>query len=347
MANQDKQHEASARQRQTFADRGEVARSRDLVAAVVAVVAATALVGQAPTLARQLVRFLRFALGQLQARPETLWAGASGTFARSVLPLGATCAAAALGMGLLQARGLSALQRPKFDLSRLNPIPRLGQLFGLNAGLATLALTLGKVAVLATVCALTLQQIVPASAQAAPTGLYAAWGLGMGMVATLARRALGVLLLLGLADYGLAYWKMQRRMRMSHQELRDEQKEEAGDPRVRLRRRRLHRELAKQRSLQDVPRADVVLVNPTHFAVALSYDSAKMAAPRLLAKGADADAERIRALARRHGVPVVSQPPLTRLLYRNVRVGKNVPAELYQAVAVVLAHVYRLRRRPA
>ena len=104
-------------------------------------------------------------------------------------------------------------------------------------------------------------------------------------------------------------------------------------------------DMIKARSIKNVPKADVVLVNPTHFAVAISYREGKMAAPTVIAKGADAMAEKIRALARSHGVPIVSQPPLTRLLYAEVDVGHPIPAATFSAVAVILAHVYRLRRR--
>jgi len=126
--------------------------------------------------------------------------------------------------------------------------------------------------------------------------------------------------------------------------VRDELKEQMGDPQVRSRRRRKQRDLVQQRSIKNVAKADVVLVNPTHYAVALAYDSAKMAAPRVLAKGADRLAEKIRGKARHHGVPVVSNPPLTRKLYAAVDVGRDIPEDLYHAVAVVLAHVYRKRR---
>jgi flagellar biosynthetic protein FlhB len=155
------------------------------------------------------------------------------------------------------------------------------------------------------------------------------------------------MVLMGVVDYGWHWWKRERRMMMSTQELKDEHKEDSGDPSIKSKRRRRHMELLRKRSVKAVASADVVIVNPTHYAVALLYRTGKMSAPKVVAKGTDLMAAKIRAKARHHGVPVVSEPPLARMLYKRVSLGKEIPEDLYQAVAMVLSHVYKYRRKTA
>ncbi len=132
---------------------------------------------------------------------------------------------------------------------------------------------------------------------------------------------------------------------MSRQEIKDEHKEQEGDPHVRARRERTRRELAAMRMMSEVPNADAVVRNPTHYAVALRYERGKHTAPIVLAKGADLVALRIIAIAEEHGVPVLEDRPLARALFASVEIGAAVPPDLYRAVAEVLAYVYKLKRR--
>ena len=142
------------------------------------------------------------------------------------------------------------------------------------------------------------------------------------------------------ADYGYQFWRTQRDLMMTRDELKDEMKSTEGNPQVKAGRRRL-RLFSKRRMLADVPKADVVVTNPTHIAVALRYDRKTMQAPRIVAKGVRKNAAQIRELARAHGVPVVENKPLARLMYKYGKVGREIPAQLYAAVAEVLAYVYR------
>ena len=130
---------------------------------------------------------------------------------------------------------------------------------------------------------------------------------------------------------------------MSREEIREEYKESEGSPEVKGRIRQLQQQLARQRMMQDVPKADVIVTNPTHFAVALQYDEKRMRAPIVVAKGADLIAARIREIAGEHAVPIFEAPPLARVLYRNVDIGDEIPATLYVAVAQVLTYVFQLR----
>ena len=134
-------------------------------------------------------------------------------------------------------------------------------------------------------------------------------------------------------------------MRMSRQEIRDELKQSEGDPMVKGRLRQIRMERARRRMMSNVPKADVIITNPTHFAVALAYKPEEMAAPRLVAKGADQIAQRIREVAQEHEVPVVENPPLARALYAAVDLEEEIPAEHYRAVAEIISYVFRLQGR--
>jgi flagellar biosynthetic protein FlhB len=146
-------------------------------------------------------------------------------------------------------------------------------------------------------------------------------------------------------DVPFQIWEHEKKLRMTREEVRQENKETEGDPKVKAHIRSQQREMARRRMMAQIPKADVVVTNPTHYAVALRYQGAAMRAPQVVAKGAHLLAARIRALAEEHGVPVLEAPPLARALYRHAELGDEIPATLYTAVAEVLAYVYQLRRR--
>ncbi|GAB7201239.1 MULTISPECIES: flagellar biosynthesis protein FlhB [Dickeya] len=145
-------------------------------------------------------------------------------------------------------------------------------------------------------------------------------------------------------DVAWQIWSHIKRLRMSKQEIRDEYKEHEGDPHIKNRIRQQQRAMAQRRMMSDVPKADVIVTNPTHYAVALKYDEKKMSAPRVLAKGADRIAQRIRELGTENRIPILEAPPLARALYRHTEIGQQIPTGLYAAVAEVLSWVYQLKR---
>lgn len=176
------------------------------------------------------------------------------------------------------------------------------------------------------------------------------WAWSMEILTVIARIILGllirvgiVLLVIGIADAFYQKWKYIQDLKMTRQEVKQDRRDTEGSPEVKGRIRRLQIEMASRRMLQEVPKASVVLVNPTHVAVALRYDARQMEAPVLVAKGADHLAERIREIARAYGVPIVSRPELARTIYSTVKQGEAIPEDLYIAVAQVLAMIYRLR----
>ena len=154
---------------------------------------------------------------------------------------------------------------------------------------------------------------------------------------------LGVLLVFAVIDFGLQRWDYQKSARMTKQEAKQEHKEREGDPQIKARIRSVQREMARKRMMQAVKKADVIVTNPTHIAIAIVYDKTNMAAPKVVAKGADFLAQKIKQIAADAGVPMVENVPLARTLYKTVKVGQFVPRGLYQAVAEVLAYVYRLK----
>ena len=156
-------------------------------------------------------------------------------------------------------------------------------------------------------------------------------------------KAAVILVVLGVLDFYRQRRKIHKQLKMTKQEVRQEFKEQEGDPQIKGRRRQMQRELARRRMMSDVPSSTVVVTNPTHFAVALRYEPGEGAVPLVTAKGLDYLALRIRSVAEDHGVPIVENPPLAQALYRSVEVGQEIPAELYRTVAEILAYIYKLR----
>lgn len=165
------------------------------------------------------------------------------------------------------------------------------------------------------------------------------WSLIFGIII----RCSLLLFVIALFDYAYKKWKNNKDLMMSKQEVKDEYKQSEGDPKLKAKIREKQRTFAMQRMMQDVPKADVIVTNPTHFAVALQYDTKKSLAPLVVAKGQDLIAQNIKRVAGEHDVPIVENKPLARALYGSVEIGQMIPAELYEAVAEVLAYVYNLK----
>lgn len=231
---------------------------------------------------------------------------------------------------------------PKLD--RLSPVSGFKRIFG-PKGVVKLLMDLAKLVLVVAVVAVVVVRWVPALGGLPLMDLRAASILSLRATVELALWMLAVLLVIGFADLKYQKWQHKSDNKMSKQEVKEEQKSMDGDPDIRQRRARVAREIAMQRVQHDVPGADVVVTNPTHFSVAIKYDSQTMAAPKVVAKGADYVALKIREVARVHGVPVVERAPLARALYRGVEVGQTISPEHYEAVAEVLAYVYRLDGR--
>jgi flagellar biosynthetic protein FlhB len=154
------------------------------------------------------------------------------------------------------------------------------------------------------------------------------------------------MLALAAADYFYQRWDLEQEMRMTKQEVKEEIKSREGDPMIRARIKRIQRDIASRRMMEEIPKADVIVTNPTHIAVALKYAD-NMVAPQVIAKGADLIAEKIREIAREHGIPIVENKPLARTMFKTLKIGEAIPRELYTAVAEVLSYVFRLKKKKA
>jgi flagellar biosynthetic protein FlhB len=250
----------------------------------------------------------------------------------------AAVAAAALGVAVLQTGGINVHpQALGFKPERLNPAANVKNLFSLRA-----VARLGKSLIPAALLAVFAVQRMAHEAGMPPfsTGRIEALG---GDVYGLLLAAAWLLFGWAAVDYAVEWQSREQRLKMSKQDMRDEHKETEGSPQIKSRIRSLQRQMRRKRVKEDVARAAVVLTNPTHYAVALGFDFGTMEAPKVLAKGRNLLAEEIKAEARWAGVPVIENPPLARSLYRSVEIGQSIPVDLYQAVASILAWLYRQR----
>ncbi len=350
MASEDAERTESAtpKRRQEARERGEVARSMDLNSALLLFGACGTLGLAGAGTGQVLLGSLRDGL-QFGGRGELTLEAVRGLFlavswavGRAILPLALTVTAIGIGSNLAQVGFLVTPRALEMRWDRINPIHGLHNLVS-SRGAVEAAKALLKIGVLALVAYRTLAPEwarFPVLADVAISDLIG-WQLGLAL--KLALRVVGVYCLLGAADYGYQRWQYEKRLRMSRAEIQEEGKQQEGNPQIRARVRSLQQDRRMRRMMQEVPKANVVVVNPTHIAVALKYDH-DMRAPQVVAKGKRLIAERIVARAREAGIPIIQDIPLARSLYKLVEVGGEIPIALYKAVAKILAYVYAVRR---
>lgn len=232
--------------------------------------------------------------------------------------------------------------KPK--LSSLNPINGAKNIFGLRAIIEFLKSSL-KLIVVAIVVYAVIWSEKKRFLELATVPIQDIFGFVADLTLRLSIFAAVLLLFLAIGDYMYQKYEYEKNLRMSKQDIKDEHKNTEGDPLIKGKIRERQRRMALMRMMQEVPNADVIITNPTHFAVALQYDGTKMEAPKIIAKGQDYLALRIREIAKQHNVITMENKPLARALYERTEIGDTVPADLFQAVAEVLAYVYRLKGR--
>ncbi len=345
---QERTEEPTPKRLREAREKGQVPRSRELNTTLVLLTGAFAFFFSGPFMLSRLEALViegfsidRATIFDTQALPAVLFS-ALGDALLLLAPLLAFLLLASV-LGPLSLGGWAfSVEAVKPKLEKLDPIKGLGRIFSLK-GLMELVKTLAKFVVVTAAAALVLwmseSELLQLGGQPLGTALehtaqMLLWGF---FVLT------GVLVLIAAVDVPFQLWEHHRQLRMTRQEVKDELKETEGNPEMRARVRQIQREMAQQRMMAEVPKADVVITNPTHFAVALKYDQQRSAAPRVVARGADLVAQEIRSIALQANVPVFEAPPLARALYWNTRLGQEIPAELYLAVAQVLAYIYQLR----
>jgi flagellar biosynthesis protein FlhB len=337
----DDRTEAPSPQRlQKAYDEGTVPLSRDTIMLASLAGGAITLNILGKSIGDALVQLFAHTFGTLDsARPMDLGARL-GRPAFLMVAVVAATAAAALIATLAQTRLGFWSQKILPDFKRVFSGGRMKQMFRGEA-MVDLLLTLVKSVAVGWVlwdCLRDEIMTLPRMFHLGPAALLTAM---FGPLAGALVKLLTTLTVIAGADFALMRYRHNDRLKMTKQELKREAKEDEGDPMIKSRRRRKHRELLKNRIKIEVPRADVVVVNPTHIAIVLRYRTDEDPAPRVTAKGKGETAEKIRELARQHGIPIVENIPLARLLYRKVKVGRVVPAETFKAVAAILAFVYR------
>ena len=327
---------------------GQIPRSRELTTAALLLAGAAALMAAGPMLVRQTAEFVHNGLtvSRLSAFDTKIALGQASLMGGQgllvALPVLGALFAAALFAPLAVGGWVFSTDAIKVDFSRLNPLKGLSNL--LSAHSATeLGKAVAKVALIGGVLGWLIWRdqvaFVAPLGQAPGVALAAAGHIVLQDFLIMA----ALLLLIAAADVPLQIWQHGRGLRMSAEELKREARETEGDPKIKGKIRARQREAARRRMMSAVPKADVVVTNPTHYAVALSYQGASMRAPKVVAKGADVVAARIREIAAAHGVPLLEAPPLARALYAHAELEAEIPAALYNAVAQVLAYVFQLR----
>lgn len=331
-------------------EKGQVARSPEVGTAMTLLAAAGFLTWAGPTWVEAFITLIP--VGLLEMRPGP-WEVADaldfgrrtlGRFVGLVAPPVLTIAVFAVLVNLLQVGFVVSTQSLSPNWARLNPVQGLSRLFGSRA-LVDLAKAPLKLVILGGVAYLTLRPEIMRMMNGAgqePASTVSAFAT---LALTLLWRLGTAHALLAVADYAYQRWSHLRSLRMTREEVKEETRQTEGDPVIRARFRSLHRQYAMRRMMQDVTTADVIVTNPTHYAVALRYDPDAMRAPVVVAKGVRLIALQIRERARAAGVPVVEHKPLAQALYKSVAIGAEIPAGLYRAVAEVLAYVWALGGR--
>ena len=348
---QERTEPATPRKRRKTREEGKVCKSKDLTAAIEIVVGLLCLWAMGSYMAGGLIDYISETIAYIGE--ESLLS--SGWFYRleysavwayfaTWLFLGLIISAIVVAVTIRQVGWTISFKPFKLNFDRMNPISGMKKIISLRS-LVELLKGLLKAALLAWVIYVALRDKLPqaVSAMQIPLldGVLQLWDLLWG----LAMRLAILLFIIGVADYYYQKWDYEKSIKMSKQEVKEEFKQTEGDPLIKSKIRQKQRELAKKRMMASVPKADVVITNPTTLAVALMYDRSVMPAPQVVAKGQGIIARKIREVAEENGVPIVENKPLARALYESVEIGDEVPEKLYRGVAEILAMVYKLKNK--
>jgi flagellar biosynthetic protein FlhB len=340
--------EPSHRRLQEARERGQVPRSRELTTFAAMIGGSVALSATSAKFAGQMSelmrRFISIDASRLEGT-ESMFSSLreAATLALSaLLPIFAALIAVVVLAGVAVGGWNFSPAALAPDFTRMSPLAGLKKLFGLR-GASELGKALLKCAVVGGAATGIVSWLFPQVLALGGMSPSTAIGRGAGLMSTAFVWLCASLALVAAVDVPLQLFQFKRALRMTRQELRDESKESDGRPETKQRIRQVQQAIARRRMMHKVPTADVVIVNPTHFAVALKYDPENMRAPRVLAKGVDLIAQNIRRIADEHRVPIFESPKLARALYRSVDLNQEIPAGLYLAVAQVLSYVFRIR----
>ena len=347
-ADGDKTEEPTAKKREDARKKGQVGKSQELNTAFVLLMGFFMLKILWDTIYLNIADYTKYILSHPTQTVDTetviqLFLGIVELLAKTSFPIMLAIMFIGLGINFFQV-GLNfntEAMEPKLD--KLNPINGFGRIFSKRA-LVEMVKSIFKIIVIGAALYVVLVDHVLSSPQFIFFGLETSLGQIADIIFNMAFKICGLILVLGVLDLAYQKWQTTQDLKMTKQEVKDEFKQSEGDPQIKGKITQKQRQMAMARMMQEVPKADVIVTKPTHFAVALEYHKG-MVAPIVLAKGQDLVAQRIKEIAREAGVAIVENKPLARALFASTEIGDSVPQELYQAVAEVLAYVYRLKHR--
>jgi flagellar biosynthetic protein FlhB len=345
----EKSEEATQSRRDDFRKRGQVVQSKELASALMLLATAGSIFMLSKFFFAELSDLFRHTMGGdlvYAVREGDLFTAlkmAGGKMFILIAPVLGISFAIGVGSSVVQTGLLNVEDALSPNLEKINPLEGFKRIFSLKA-VAEAIKALLKLIFISSVVLMILKSeifILPSMIQMNVQQLVNY----MGDVTVRLLSGVGMaMMVLTAADYFFQKWDMDKKMMMSKQEVKEEHKQREGDPMIKARIRRVQREMANRRMMEKVPKADVIVTNPTHIAIALKYD-ANLPAPQVIAKGADLIAEKIKAIAKEHNIPIVENKPLARTIYKTLKLGQVIPRELFVAVAEVLSYVYRLRRK--
>ncbi|MGJ7569992.1 flagellar biosynthesis protein FlhB [Variovorax sp. RB2P76] len=345
----EKTEPASERRLEKAREEGNVARSRELTTFVMLATASAGLWLAGDSLSQSLNGALRLGLqfDRTSAFDPQHMLAQTGLMAMQTLmavgPWFAMMVVAAVVAPLMLGGWMFSGKAVAFKAEKLNPLAGIARMFSAQS-LAELVKALAKSVLIGWVAWWVVSHDIEALMALMAQPAHYALPHAVVLVAKHCALIAATLFLVAAIDVPFQLWSYFRKLRMSREDLRQEHKESEGDPQIKAQIRRQQQQMARRRMMAEVPKADIVLTNPTHFAVALKYMDSDMRAPRVVAKGTELVAARIREMAKEHNVPILEAPPLARSLYKHTKLGQEIPTGLYTAVAEVLAWVYQLKR---
>lgn len=345
----EKTEEATQQRRDDFRKRGQVAQTKELATVLTLFAAVVGIWFVGRFFMEGIVELFTKTFGDYVATAvkEGNWLliarYASIVAAKFTIPFFAIFALVALVSSLVQVGFLYNEEAMQLKIERLDPVQGLKKIFSIKSlveglkSIIKMSLVCGVVYMLVRNEVLTIPHLQNFTIGQLISFVF--W-----MILKLLATVGGLMLALAIADYLFQKYNLEKEMKMTKQEVKEEFKSREGDPLIKSKIRRIQREMATKRMMEDVPKADVIITNPTHIAIAIKYD-ANMAAPTVIAKGADIVAAKIREIAKENKIPIVENKPLARTMYKTIKIGQSIPRELYTAVAEVLSYVFRLRRK--
>jgi len=351
-SSQEKSEAPTPKKREDTRKKGNVAKSTDINSVFVLLAAIFMLRITGPWMMQEFTAFLRLCIGMFTEHEMSL--GQLMELARDsvmltiklMLPILGAVLIAGLIANLIQIGLLFTFEPIIPKLSKINPLSGIKRLFSMRSIVETIKNIL-KIIIIGYIAYITIKSEYEILITLADASIQAIWHFILVSTFDIFIRTAIVLIVIAIADYAYQRYDHVKKIKMTHQEIKEENKSMEGDPKVKGRIRQLQREMSRRRMMDQVPQASVVVTNPTHLAIALKYDEVEAPVPVVVAKGADMEAQKIKKIALEHGIPVREDVALARALYPRIEIGMEIPPEFYTAIATVLAEIYKMKNKAA